>query len=185
MKTIKLTGILIITFCFAACDQANDKNNQLGSVEKWESLIENNFSITYPNNWELENPGQMGTNFILYSPIDSAKDNFRENINLLTQDLKGYNLDLDQFITISIEQIKTILTEGEMLESTKSTSNSLDYQKLIYKGKQGIYNLKFQQYIWVVQDNAFILTLTCEEDQFDNYLLVGKKILNSFKINMQ
>jgi hypothetical protein len=41
-------------------------------------------------------------------------------------------------------------------------------------------DLKFEQYYWVINEKAFVLTLTCEEDQFKNYKEVGEKILNSF-----
>jgi hypothetical protein len=154
-----------------------------GQTEDWNAIKKDSYSVDYPKDWELNESGQMGTSFILFSPLASQKDQFKENVNLLIQDLTGYNLDLDGYVEISEGQIKTMITDGKIIESKRLTNQNLDYQKVIYTGKQGIYNLKFEQYYWVVGNKAFVLTLTCEEAQFDDYKLTGEKILNSFKLN--
>ena len=154
-----------------------------GQTDDWNTIKKDNYSIDYPKDWELNESGQMGTSFILFSPLSSPKDQFKENVNLLVQDLTGYNLDLNGYVEISVGQIKTMITDGKIIESKRLKNQKLDYQKIIYTGKQGNYNLKFEQYYWVVDDKAFVLTLTCEETQFDNYKLTGEKILNSFKLN--
>jgi len=60
--------------------------------------------------------------------------------------------------------------------------NDKEFQKLVFTGKQGKFDLKWQQYYRVEKDKAYVLTLTCEEDQYDNYLDIGQKIMNTFKI---
>ena len=154
-----------------------------GQTEDWNTIKKDGYSIDYPKDWELNESGQMGTSFILFSPLTSQNDQFRENVNLLVQDLTGYNLDLDGYVEISEGQIKTMITDGKIIESKRVTNQTLDYQKIIYTGKQGNFNLKFEQYYWVVGDKAFVLTLTCEETQFDDYKLTGENILNSFILN--
>jgi hypothetical protein len=156
---------------------------QYGQTKDWNTIKKDGYSIDYPKAWELNTSGQMGASFILFSPLSSQKDQFRENVNLIVQDLTGYNLDLDKYVEISEGQIQTLITNGKIIESKRVKNQTLDYQKVIYIGKQGIYNLKFEQYYWVVGNKAYVLTLTCEETQFDNYKLTGEKILNSFKLN--
>ena len=114
MKTIKLIGILALITSLTACNQTEEENNiQTEILGDWKSLSENNYSINYPDNWELNKAGQMGTSFILFSPLSSKKDNFKENVNLLVQDLKGHDLDLDKYVEISEGQIKIqFLDEG-------------------------------------------------------------------------
>ena len=183
MKTLKLIGLLTIIVNLTAYGQTTENKSQADVLDGWKSLTENSYSINYPGNWELNRSGQMGTSFILFSPLSSEQDQFKENVNLLIQDLTGYNLDLDKYVEISEGQIKTIITNGKIIESKRITTENLNYQKVIYTGEQGMFNLKFEQYYWVVGDKAFILTLTCEESQFDNYQVKGEKILNSFNIN--
>ncbi len=171
MNKLLLIGILLLTTNFSILAQSTE----------WDTLSKKDYSIQYPNTWELNESGQMGTSFILFSPVSSQKDQFRENVNLLIQDLAGYDLNLNKYVEISENQIKTMITDGNITESKRITSGSLDYHKVVYTGKQGVNNLKFVQYFWLVNDKAFVLTLTCEENQYDNYKVTGEKILNSFK----
>ena len=173
MNKLLLFGTVILTANLSLFGQTKD----------WKSLNKNDYSIEYPKDWEVNESGQMGTSFILFSPLTSQQDQFKENVNLIIQDLTGYNLDLDKYVEISEGQIKTMITDGKIIESKRITSRTLNYQRVIYTGKQGIFNLKFEQYYWVVGNKAFVLTLTCEESQFDNYQVTGEKILDSFNLN--
>ena len=169
MKHILLSILLIITTS--------------GIAQEWNTLNKEEYSIQYPNNWELNESGQMGTSFVLLSPLSNESDQFKENVNLLIQDLRGYDLNLDKYVEISENQTQTMITDGNIIESKRITSGALNYHKVIYTGKQGIYNLKSEQYFWLVNDKAFVLTLICEVNQFDDYKATGEKILNSFKLN--
>jgi len=182
MKELKLIGLFAVFITFTACGQTVANKTPTESQDGWKSLTENNYSIKYPDNWELNKSGQMGTSFILFSQLSSEQDQFKENVNLLIQDLTGHNIDIDKYVEISEGQIKTMITDGVIIESKRITGNTLDYQKVIYTGKQGIFNLKFEQYYWVENDRAFVLTLTCEESQFDAFKTIGEKILNSFEL---
>lgn len=149
----------------------------------WKTLTKEAYEIKYPSNWDLDESGLMGANLFLFTKLTDSTDQFRENINLMIQDLSGYDLTLDQYTEMSVGQIKTYITDGKLISLEKFTDKDLAYQKIIYTGVQGTFNLKFQQFYWVADNKATILTLTCEEDQFDNYIEVGEKILNSFKFN--
>jgi len=184
MKILKIIGVLVFIVNLTVYAQTSEKETQTEILKGWKSLTENNYSISYPNNWELNKSGQMGTNFILFSPLSSEQDQFKDNVNLLVQDLTGHNLNLNKYVELSEGQIKTMITDGKMIESKRITTKTLDYQKVIYTGKQGVFNLKFEQYYWVVKANAYVLTLTCEESQFDNYKTIGEKILDSFSLNI-
>jgi len=100
-----------------------------GQTEDWNTIKKDSYSIDYPKDWELNESGQMGTSFILFSPFTSQKDQFIENVNLLVQDLTGYNLDLDGYVEISEGQIKTMITNGKIIESKRVTNQTLDYTK--------------------------------------------------------
>ncbi len=172
MNKLFVLGILILTSPLSLLSQINE----------WKSFEGDNYSIEYPADWELNESGEIGTSFILFGPVSSEEDLFRENVNLLIQDLKGYGLNLETFVEISEGQVQTMITDGKIIESTRQTNQALPYQKMIFTGKQGTYDLKFEQYYWVVDDKAYVLTFTCEETQFDNYKTVGEKILDSFQL---
>jgi hypothetical protein len=149
---------------------------------KWKSLKSANFKISYPSDWILEEDTQIGAKFVLYTPDNS--DDFRENINLMIQDLTGYGLDLDSYTEISKQQLPQIFEETKIVLSEKRTKNNQEYQRIIYSGRQAQFHLKFEQYYWVINDKAYILTLTCAKDQFDNYQKIGEKIMDSFQLKL-
>ena len=148
----------------------------------WKTVNDSNYTIEYPDNWELNKSGQMGTKFILFSKLSNSSDKFRENVNLIIQDLTGSNIELDKYVEISENQIKTLLTNGKIIESKRISDKEFEYHKMIYTGKQGVFDLKFIQYYWVLNNKAFVLTFTAEIDEFGNYAKIGKKIMDSFKI---
>lgn len=151
----------------------------------WLTLEETEFSVSYPREWELVQSGQMGTSFILFAKQSSAQDQFRENVNLLIQNLAGMKIDLDKYVEISEGQIKTMITNGNIIESKRIVENGSSFHKEIYTGDQGVLKLKFEQYYWVKKEKAYVLTFTAEVNQFDNYKGIGEEILKSFRTHLQ
>lgn len=133
----------------------------------WKTINDNTYSIQYPDNWELNISETMGTSFILLSQQTSSEDKFRENINLSIQNLEGYNLNLDAYVAISEEQILKMVTNGIIIESKRLNTNNTEFQKIIFTGKQGLFQLKFVQYYFVKDEKAYVLTFTCEEIQYE------------------
>ena len=168
---MKYFFILFIGINLFAQEQVND----------WASLEGKEFSVQHPKNWTLDKSGIMGTNFILFSPLSNAEDTFKDNVTFIIQDLVGYKLTLKQYTNISKNQIKNMITDSKILSCTTEKRHYLDFQKLIYTGKQGIYNLQFTQYYWVENSKAYVLTFT-EESKYGQYKIKGNKILNSFII---
>lgn len=172
---MKFLRIIVLFFPFCVFGQNNSSNDL-------KTLNQSNFSIQYPSAWELNESGQQGTTFIVLSALESGDDKFRENVNLVIQDLTGHNLRLDEYTVISVDQIKTMIPNSSLLENKKMSANNTDFQKVIYTGEPGTYKLKFEQYYFVLDNKAYVLTLTCEQDKFDQFKDVGERILNSFTI---
>ena len=182
MKQIKLIGLTTLFISLLACGQTTQKNVQSDIPNNWKTINEKGYMIQYPDSFDLNTSGQMGMSFILLSKQASQQDLFRENVNLMIQDLTGQNIDLDKYVEISEGQIKTMITNGNIIESKRIKAGDSEFQKVVYTGVQGQFNLKFEQYYWIVKSKAYVLTLTCELNQFDKYKEVGEKIMNSFKI---
>lgn len=175
------TSILCLTLI--ACGQSQKSNNPVnGTNPNWKTLDETDYSIQYPSEWEVNHSGQMGTTFILFSPLESGQDKFKENVNLLIQDLSGYSIDLDKYVEISEEQVKRVISNSTIIESKRIKNDSTEYHRMVYTGDQGIFHLKFEQHFWVKDQKAFVLTLTCEQDKFEAYREIGEEILKSFTL---
>jgi len=166
--------------CLIACGKKSEKASIL--PDDWKMLNEKEYSIQYPDSFELDKSGQFRTNLLLFSRCTSQNDLFRENINLVIQDLPGKHINLDKLVETSEDQLNKAVPDGALIESSRQETDGLEYQKIIYKGKQGQFNLKWQQFGFVKNEKAYILTLTCEENQYDKYVKVGNKIMHTFKL---
>jgi hypothetical protein len=178
-----MTKLLTVIICltFVACGQAQNSNATTnGTNPKWKTLDTPDYSIQYPPDWELNQGGLMGIAFILFSPVESIQDQFKENVNLLIQDLSGHNIDLDKYAEISEGQIKLMITNSTLIESKRINTGSEQYHRMVFTGDQGIYHLKFEQHYWIKNNKAYVLTLTCEQAKFADYKEVGEKVLTSF-----
>ncbi|MCK6607950.1 MAG: hypothetical protein L6Q46_06535, partial [Flavobacterium sp.] len=85
------------------------------------------------------------------------------------------------YTKISEDQIKTLVTNSILIESKRIKDGSDEYHRMIYTGDQGIFHLKYEQFFWIKNDKAYILTLTCEQDKFSKFKKMGEAILNSFR----
>jgi hypothetical protein len=147
----------------------------------WTPYYHRDFTIVYPSDWELDTSGQRNTALFLFTPLDDEKDAFRENINLLIQDLTQSPVNLDQYIKITEGQISSM---GNMylLKNERKKAGNRPFHHMVYTGDHAGLDLIFEQYIWVVNNEAFVLTFTCEERMRDRFKDAGQKVLNSFRL---
>lgn len=179
MKFLFTISVLIFNALFSQLNAQEDNSN--ASLRELYFIEQPNYSFAYPANWEENLDKTLGVEFIVLSPLSSATDKFRENINLVIQDLSNYNLDLDKYTELSLGQIKNIVTNSVLIESKRiSKIDSEQYQRVIYTGEQGIFNLKFVQYYFVVDKKAYVLTFTSEQLEFDKYKEGAEETMNSF-----
>lgn len=148
--------------------------------KEWQSYSYSGTKIVFPADWSLDTSRSMGIAFFLFSPLESTEDHFRENVNLIIQDLQGQAVDLDTYCSVSTEQIKSLITNSSVLESTRKNNGHEDYQKIVYTGDQGVFHLKFIQYYFVLRGKAYVLTFTTQISTFEKYRATGEQILDSF-----
>lgn len=153
-----------------------------GQADKdaWTLLDQSDFALSYPASWSLDQTGKAGTTFILFTGQDNA--GFRDNVNLIIQDLKGSGYDLDKYVTLSEGQVKTMITNSQIIESKRIKSESGELQEVVFTGDQGIFNLKWRQRYWVKGEKAFVLTFTTSQATYDQYKQVSQKFFDSFKL---
>ena len=179
----KILSILTITTAMVACGQTSQNENQ----NAWKTFAQHDFTIQYPDNFELNTSGQFGTRFALFSKDFIRSGVFCPNINLIIQNLTGHNISLDDFVEISESQIETIHiegthTNGSLIESERIKKDNSEFQKIIYTFNQGALELIVKQYLMIKNEKAYILTFTARIDQFDNYKDVATEIMNTFEL---
>jgi hypothetical protein len=121
----------------------------------------------------------MGTSFILLSPLESSQDVFRENINLLEQDLAEQPMDLSALAAFSEDQVKRFFPEAQILLNQRGKGRGLEYHRMVHRRKQGTYTLEFDQYYWVLQSKAVVLTFAAELNQVERYADMRARMMGS------
>jgi serine/threonine-protein kinase len=73
-----------------------------------------------------------------------------------------------------------------VLESSPSTLSGLPAHEIIYSSSLENLNLKKMQIFTIVNDNtAYVVTFGAEESQFNKYMPLIMKMVNSISINQQ
>ena len=176
-------SVLVMFFSVIAWSQSGQINFKSFDAETWLTYNDDVFSISYPDSFEVNTSGMMNASLFLFSKQRGQEDLFRENVNIIVQDLSGHNIDLDQYVSISEEQIRNLVTESRIIETVRVKAFETEYHKVIFTGVQGQFDLKFVQHYYLKGSDAFILTFTCEISEFEKYEHVGNEILKSFKIS--
>ncbi|WP_270088019.1 hypothetical protein [Sphingobacterium sp. SYP-B4668] len=136
------------------------------------------YSISYNKSYDMDDSGINGTDLYIVLPHD-VNQNFRNNINLLVQDLTEANLNLEQFVELTESQIKS---SGQLIKSEKMNQNGTEYQSIIFEANFGEGDLKFLQHDFVQNNKAYILTYTATVDTFEENLSKAQEVMNSFKL---
>jgi hypothetical protein len=176
---MKAIQILFLTF-FAIPFLVAQKNIKSEKI-KIKKLNNPAYTLLYPGNWELNSSGENNIKFMLISPLSSEYDQFRENVNLNEQNIKGMGINLDSYVSLSIDQIRDLINNSEMLVSKRIKTKKSEYHQFVYNGDFVDLSLTFYQYCWVKQDKAYVLTFTAEKSVYE-YSTEADIIMNSFKL---
>lgn len=178
----KLSSLFLLYFlCLTSLisQSSRDKNHETVN-NNWLIHNSNEFAIHYPDSFELHSSGKMGTLFYLISKQTSPFDKFRENINLITEDLSEYKIDLKEYIELSEKQLMDIISASDFIDKKLIFAHGKEFYRVIYGLNQNSLTLKIMQYIWVINKKAYVLTYSAEVDQFDNYKPICEAIMDSF-----
>ena len=136
-----------------------------------------NFSIQYPQDWEMDEPGgDIKVQF--YSPQENDDDSFKENVNVIVSSLPA-NVTFDQYVDANLKQLQGGLKDFKM-------ENSKDENLPVGKAKtltvSGIFDeevgtLKWRQtYALSGGSKLFVITYTGAASNFDKYMPTAIKI---------
>lgn len=140
------------------------------------------FSIKYPTDWRLDTSRLMGTELLLFSPLEGEGDLFTENVNVLIQDLSGQNIDLQQYRKITESQLAVYANKDGVQESVIVKTGSSECYIVHYTMRQGELNLNIESICFIKNEKAFLVTFTTEIDKYEKFKELGESILSSFKL---
>ncbi len=136
------------------------------------------FSVIPPAGWEQQE-GFMGTVVIFRSPVTHANDDFRENVNVVSAKIPR-NTGLTEFVTASVTDMKTELTDFQQLDTSSRTVNGKDTQRFICLYRTGQLDLNILMYLFVDNGRGYVVTCTAPPETFDEYLPTFEETCQSF-----
>ena len=136
------------------------------------------FSMKIPEDWTVEK--EEGSLYFLSNPKDE-KDQIRENINVLREDLSGDPKTLEEYTEIALAQIKTM--EGYAIIGSQDIQIDGNPAKtVVYRALVKNVSLTFQQAWTVTDDAAYVLTLATQEETFPEYAQLFVRMANTLSL---
>ena len=165
--------LLPVLLALSGCSQSDPADSMLVCQKR-------NFAIKYPGTWRVDTSGTMGTEWVIFSPLENENDKFSENVNVLIQPLAGLNIDMNKYRDISERQLASAVTDGKIYESTIGKTENGERYKIVYSMLQGTFRLKILSYCYIKNEKAYLVTFTAELDKYDRYRKTGEAVLHSF-----
>ncbi len=151
-------------------------------IGNWNTFSKDNFTILYPNNWEVNTANQPYVQFTLMSPFENENDKLSENITLQIQNLNGQAMNYEQYAGLSKSQVVAQLRDGRVLSEEKKSTINDEYYRLMYSGKMSDIHLVYLQHIRIKEGKVYVLTFTCEFSKVTEWEKAGEEVLKTFKI---
>jgi len=178
MTIKKLFALFLSIALLSACSPKADKELVEGFTRYINS--EKGIAIQYPEEWML-NESTPGTLVSFMSPMEGDADLFQENLNLAVQDMGTESYDLQEFTELSVNQIAEIYPDIAISKSAVELDGNEAFE-VVYDFEQFNFHFKSMQVYTIVDNKVFIVTFVAENDTYDEYVSLVKKMVDSVEI---
>ena len=143
-------------------DDGKDDDEKIQSdISDWEEYYGLGYSLKLSSAWkEMEYEAAE----LAFVHSSTAGDGFAENINVMTQDTSAYDMDLESYLDLSLQQYDTL------------GYDVIDYKHMTVNGVKGYYCVTstevqsvtcyISQYFTIIDDTAYIFTFAADSDGF-------------------
>jgi hypothetical protein len=122
-----------------------------------------NFSITPPRDWE-PSEGQMGA-LVFFYESQSGSESFKTNINIV-REVVSKDIDSYEYVSTSIEQMKKVLTEYELLSIERVKFSGGEGYRAVGTFKMGTITIVNSQLYFVQGTEAYVVTGTSRKENW-------------------
>ena len=155
---------------------ANSKSAKPGQTY---SNREKGFGITMPGGWEMKRD-VMGAVVVAISPLKGPKDVFRENVNVVVEDLNG-PMTSKEYYTNSMKVLKQLFKDFKLEKQGVVKIDKHDFHFSVFSHRLGETRAKVLQYMAVNGKRAYVVTCSATPDAYKNYQARFEDTVKSFK----
>jgi len=138
-------------------------------------------NIAYPSDWTILEE-VAGVVVSLLSPKESATDSFRENLNVVVNDLSAQPMTLDEYRDFTVDDLELLVTDLNIVYSGETTLSNSPAYELVLTGEMGGLDKKWMQVCTIKNDKAYVVTYTAEEGKYLDFLGIAQRMIDSFEI---
>lgn len=155
------------------------------AAQNWKTFSNDSilFTAKYPDNWV--NKIKEGKRVFFTSPVENARDNFKENINVnvLQNEAFGTSITISEALNKMTAQLRTVIAEFTEESSRSFKWNGADAREIIYTGySKNDLTLKarFTQWFCFYKKRLYTLTFTAAAGN-TTHNATAKKIIESIQ----
>ncbi|CAN5136457.1 hypothetical protein BH09BAC1_BH09BAC1_01070 [soil metagenome] len=177
MKVLqKVVAVLLVTCLFVACEPGYTPPPDWQKHENYQLK----YTVYYPNGWKLSNQGNPDLLFYVSSPKTGEHDHIQENVNLLSQ-VVSPETDLATYANEVEKKAGNQLVNLKKTASTEVEFKGFPAIFSTYEAQVNEIRVKWEQYTWLKDDRAYILTYSGDISQFEVYRGLATEIIESFR----
>jgi hypothetical protein len=190
MRQMLFFGILFSVSVFLFSYKAN-KTNESCAEKKMENsprkyrgidACSGNFEVTTPKGWErLDTMEEEMEITYLLSPLKGVSDDFRENINIVSEEIG--DMPLEEYLTLSKTNMKKMLINFNEIETSDQTISGLPGSAMRYEHEYSGIPLDVKAYVVIKDGVAYLINCTVPRGKLGDWMKPINEVVESFKIN--
>lgn len=187
MKKILL--IIATGICFSACQQKSKKTSgnfekdikELAAKNPGINAGDGSFTIDAAEGWTRQDTVISGVRLVfLKAPVEGSSDIFMENINVVTEQAKGYSLD--NYFEANVTRIKEQMPGFVKINSGNVTVNGVEGQYIAYSHEYFNTPTDVESYFFVKNDIGYVITCSAQKGRLAKWKASFDKMVNTFSI---
>ena len=123
----------------------------------------------------------IGTSLIsiMISPADSVGDLFRENMNIIYEEVGA--MEMDEYYKLSEVNLNT-LPDIQRLGTTDTVMNGMNFKILHYTFSAEYFEAEVLAYITIVKGKAYVITCSCLNGEMARWQKTYQEMVATFKL---
>ena len=136
------------------------------------------FSLELPKTWATPKGYKEFAALVAFSPLVDAKDDFRENLNVVVEAISGHSVE--SFFLAHLNNYQTSLEKFSIKTMGYERVGGIMAKWMVYEHSTEKHELKVKAW-YVIRDNrSYVITCSAQDSTFSDYLTSFDSIVASF-----
>ena len=139
------------------------------------------YSVDYPQEWRVK---EVSNATMFYSPFESKEDKFAEFVEVDVEDLsEAGDVSLIDYHRRSVGNATKVLKDFKLLEEAKTEFLGHEAVAVLYTALVRDRLFRFKKMVFLVGKDAYSVTYTGLNEDFDKYLPAAEKLMRSLQVS--